>query len=296
MEGSVERKEGYVITKINNKCNSLCNFCADDWNVRNKPDPSFADIKEQLDNGVKQGFHKLIITGGEPTISPILFRVIDYARSIGYDTIYLTTNGRALSIEHFFNKIIKVIDRFLVSFFEFYPEVYDDIAGVKSYLQVLTGLKRLSRVNKDYMVNAVITKQNYTHMRELLILLISLNAKHIQFSFLNPVGFARRFKDKVLINYKDVIPYVYEVIKTAEYLNFKNFSFENFPVCVFGQDYKRVLPYLSDLKHPRENKEYYSTGKYKPEECKRCKFNDVCEGIFYEYYKLFGDSELNPIE
>ena len=226
MGGSVERKEGYVITKINNKCNSLCNFCADDWNVRNKPDPSFEDIKEQLDNGIKQGFHKLIITGGEPTISPNLFKVIDYAREIGYDTIYLTTNGRALSIDHFFNKIINVIDRFLVSFFEFYPEVYDDIAGVKSYLQVLTGLKRLSRVNKEYMVNAVITKQNYTHMRELLILLISLNAKHIQFSFLNPVGFARRFKDKVLINYKDVIPYVYEVIKTAEYLNFKNFSFE----------------------------------------------------------------------
>ncbi len=294
-EMNANRKEGYTFIKLNNKCNNLCNFCADDWNIRKLPDPSFEQIKKELHNGRKQGFHRLIISGGEPTISPILFDVIDYARRIGFDYIHLVTNGRMLAVDSFFNRIIKVVDRFQISMFEFYPDVFDDMAGVKSYKQVIKAMKKLAKVPNEVIVNAVITKQNYKHLNELFLLLYALDVVNIQFAFINPTGFVKQFFDKVFVTYTEVEPYTYKVIETAKYLGYRNVWFENFPACIF-KDYKKVIDYLSDFKHPIENKDYYTVNKIKPDFCKKCKFYKQCEGIFKNYYKIKGFEELKPIE
>ncbi len=288
------RKEGYTFIKLNNKCNNLCNFCADDWSVRRQPDPSFEQIKKELDAGRKEGFHRLIISGGEPTISPILFDVIDYARKIGFDFIHLVTNGRMLAVDSFFDKIVKVVDRFQISMFEFYPDVFDDMAGVKSYKQVIKAMKKLAKLPNEVIVNAVITKQNYKHLKELFLLLYALDVVNIQFAFINPTGFVKHFFDKVFITYKEVEPMVYEVLKVAKYLGYRNIWFENFPACVFER-YEEVVSHLSDFTHPVENKDYYMSGKIKADFCKNCKFYKQCEGIFKNYYQLIGFKELKPI-
>ena len=103
---------GHYILKLNNKCNNLCNFCADGWEIRNRKDPSFEEVKKQILGARKEGFHRLIITGGEPTISPYLFKTIDFARQSGIDHIYLCTNARLLIIPSFFNKIKDLVDTY----------------------------------------------------------------------------------------------------------------------------------------------------------------------------------------
>lgn len=285
--------DGYIFVKLNNKCNSLCNFCADDWAVRNKKEPSFEEIKEEILKGRKKGFSKLIISGGEPTISKNLFKVISFAREEGVDFIHLVTNARLLGVRSFFNKIKDEVDRFQVSFFASNPKTFDRISGVNgAFRQSFQALINLRRAKKDVIVNAVVTKDNYTEMLNLIILLIALDVSYIQFAFPNPTGFAK--SNKVFVKYSEIVPYVEEAIKLSNYLNFKSIGFENFPLCVF-KDWRNVKPFLSDLSHPKENKGYYTQEKVYSEECDLCGFKGECEGVFKEYQRIFGLKELSRL-
>ncbi len=287
--------DGYTFIKLNNTCNNLCNFCADDWSVRRLANPSFIEIKEQVLEGKKKGFHKIIISGGEPTISPILLPTIELARAQGYDFIHLVTNGRRLSNLKYLKLLLGKVDRYQVSFFSPNPETFDKMTNVKgSFKQTLLAMKNLRMYKQNVIVNAVITKQNYKELSQLLILLYSLDVNYVQFAFINPVGFVKQFFDEVFIDYSTVAPEVLKVIKTSKEIGFSNIGFENFPPCIF-ENYKEVLPYLSDFSHPKSNKKYYTTSKVHTKKCEKCKFKNQCEGVFKEYFKVKGDSELKTL-
>lgn len=289
----VNDSDAYIILKINNKCNNLCNFCADDWQVRTLPEKSLEEIQSEILDGIKNGFKRLIITGGEPTISKNLFKTIRFARQKGIEHISIVTNARLLSNDVFFNKINSEIDRFLVSFFAANPETFDKISGVKgAFKQAFKGMQNISKSGKVVNINAVITKDNYTELNQLLLLLIALNSNHVQFAFPNPTGFALR--NNVFVRYKDLTDKIIELIELSQYMGYAHISFENFPPCVFP-DPQQILPYLSDMTHPSRNKEYYSSNKAYTKKCEGCSFKGKCEGIYKEYLRIYGDEELKTL-
>jgi hypothetical protein len=38
-----------------------------------------------------------------------------------------------------------------------------------------------------------------------------------------------------------------------------------------------------------------STNKHKPFKCAHCKYSVICSGVWWRYYRLFGDEELIPV-
>lgn len=288
--------DGYIFIKLTNKCNTLCNFCADDQNVRNKPDPNIDDIKKQLIIGYQQGFRKVIFSGGEPTISPFFLDILKFSKeTLKFELIHLTTNARALSNEEYFKKVEKYIDRFQVSFFSANPFTFDRIANANNaFFQVVKALQLMLKYNKNVISNVVITKDNYTELDQILILLFSLNINYIQFAFPNPVGFA--LKNNVFVKYSEIQTQIIKLIEINQ-KKLKNITigFENFPLCIFYKINPNFIDFISDLSHPLENKNYYMSSKRYSEKCKNCKFLNKCEGLFIKYFDLFGDSEINPI-
>jgi MoaA/NifB/PqqE/SkfB family radical SAM enzyme len=272
----------------------LCNFCADNWKIRSQTNPTFEEIKNKILAASKADYDRLIITGGEPTISPFLFKTIDFAREAGFSHIFLCTNARLLSIESFFEKIQDKVDTYQISFFAADPETFDRMAGLKgAFKQVFTGMRRLAKTQKEVLVNAVITVDNYKQLDQLLISAIALDVNYIQFAFPNPCGFAR--ENKVIVPYSKVVPKVLDLLDLFKYLGFKSVGFENFPVCVF-KDWEKIKPFLSDFTHPDRNRDYYTNSKMHTEKCRGCRFERSCEGIYKAYYEIFGDGEIEAIK
>ena len=74
-------------------CNSHCHFCTDPMNYKASPD-YLNNLKIALKNK-PQKFNRVIITGGEPTLSPLLKDILVLS-SLYFDKVVFTTNGTKL--------------------------------------------------------------------------------------------------------------------------------------------------------------------------------------------------------
>jgi len=290
----------YCILKINNKCNYICNFCADSLKIKAEEEMELNEILSIIKKEKDEGAIKLLITGGEPTISPHLLPAIKKGKELGFESISLTTNGRKLSEDDFFADVNSYIDVYLISFFSADPYTFDTIAGVKgAFSDVSKALLKISREKKKKLcINCVISRMNYRELNNIVVYLASLEASLIQFSFANIVGFFRDNFDNLFVDYNEILPYAVKAIRLSEYLNYKGLSFENFPICLFSGHLplKKVMPRISDLHHPAGNKKYYSSGKMHTQKCRECFFLNRCEGIYEEYYRRRGDGVLTSIK
>ena len=95
---SIRHGRGSVLTvDLTNRCNMMCDPCFMDANqVGFVHELEWEEIKEILDNAIRIKPRRQMsvqFSGGEPTISPLFFRAIKYARKVGYNSIQCATNG-----------------------------------------------------------------------------------------------------------------------------------------------------------------------------------------------------------
>lgn len=285
---------GNYIAKINYKCNSNCCFCADSKNIRETEDIDYNKLIYELEQNRKK-FDSLIITGGEPTIYNKLPDYVSYAKKIGYKHISLTTNGLMLGYPNYADILINSgVDTFIISFATTDELIYDNITKVKgSFKQLNNALNYLNEKKVSVRINTVIHKFNYKNLKNIVKYLVLKNVKSIQLSFMNPIDESAKTYgiSKLVIKINDLKPYISDAIKEAQNLNFNDLYIENFPICTM-EEYKDKI---SDLKKPENNKDYYNSLKFKPENCRFCVYYNICDGTWKEYLKQFGDEEFKPI-
>ncbi len=95
---SIKYGRGAVLTvDLTNRCNMMCNPCFMDANqVGYVHEPGFEDIKAILDRAVSFKPRRQIIvllSGGEPTLSPHFLDAVAYAKKIGFYRVLAATNG-----------------------------------------------------------------------------------------------------------------------------------------------------------------------------------------------------------
>src|SRR5262249_25295930 len=72
------------------RCNQVCTFCElADMNTHLTP----ARIRQAIDEAAEKKSYRLIVTGGEPTLSPDLEDHVRYAKTRGFLEIELQTNA-----------------------------------------------------------------------------------------------------------------------------------------------------------------------------------------------------------
>lgn len=290
-----KKHDGHYIVNINHRCNFNCVFCADTPEDRKNPDYDY----EFLINGLidnKNKFESLIISGGEPTIYPRLIEYIKYAKErCGYKRITLTTNGFLLSDKSFVDELVDAgVDEFIISFLSSDPENYDKISGVKgSFEKVVSAIRNVRREEKRFRANIVIHKLNVNELPDIVTFLAKEGAESIQLSFMNPVGSSIiNGKSTIAISYKEVLPFVKKALETAKEIGFNEIYIENFPICIIPDQIKRI----SDLRKPPLNKEYYNLSKTKVGCCSKCRYGDICDGMWKAYVEQFGEEEIIPIK
>jgi 7,8-dihydro-6-hydroxymethylpterin dimethyltransferase len=95
---TIQYGRGAVLTvDLTNRCNMMCNPCFMDANqVGYVHEPDFTDIKEILDRAISFKPRRQIIillSGGEPTLSPYFLDAVRYAKQIGFYRVLAATNG-----------------------------------------------------------------------------------------------------------------------------------------------------------------------------------------------------------
>ncbi len=95
---TIKYGRGAVLTvDLTNRCNMMCNPCFMDANqVGYVHEPSFEDVKAILDRAVSFKPRRqmiILLSGGEPTLSPHFLDAVAYAKKVGFYRVLAATNG-----------------------------------------------------------------------------------------------------------------------------------------------------------------------------------------------------------
>jgi MoaA/NifB/PqqE/SkfB family radical SAM enzyme len=289
-------------------CNIKCKFCYhlhryDTWKDTVKP---FAEMKKEIDEGLKRGNKYMDITGGEPTIYPYILDVIKYAKQQKLK-VCIITNGIVGKVKT--NQLIDAgIDEFLVSR-QGKENEHNFITNTgNGYGQQCRFLNQIKE-KIDIRFNCVITKFNQNDIYDIAVQLSHYKPKIVNFINMNP---HHEWKEKTL-EVKEVIADLKKVeigLKAAiSYLENKDIgvNVRYYPMCRIAQKYRRCIcndlqvmfdPYEWDYKTlPKTIERYFEWGRVtsnkneeKGKPCSECGLQNICGGINKHFHKASNEA------
>jgi len=293
----VDIKTGFV-------CNNNCLFCVQADN-KFKGNRSLEDIKKNLIEMIEtcQG---VVFTGGEVTIRPDFFEMIKYAKKIGYKVIQIQSNGRMFSSLEFCKNAMKAgATEFSPAIHGYCQEQHDYLTRAKgSFNQVVKGIKNFKKLGGIVLTNTVVVKSNYRDLPKLAKLLVKLNVDQFQFAFVHANGNAMDNFDSI-VPYKSLAaPYIKRGLQIGIDAGIVVMA-EAMPLCLLeGYEVyssEKYIPETIVRGTEMQNTDDFSRlrreeGKMKFPKCRKCKYDDICEGPWKEYPEKRGDSEFVPVK
>ena len=129
-------------------CNHACVFCANSM-IKQKssmtPDLAKRVLREAYENGTRDvGLYAT----GEPFLAPDLAEFISYAKEIGYEYTFITTNGALVTPEKAKGVLDAGLDSIKFSISAGKRETYKEIQGRDDFEKVIANLKWVSQYRK----------------------------------------------------------------------------------------------------------------------------------------------------
>lgn len=236
-------------------CNVNCKFCYYQ-NSHMKKNPSFEKLKDKLRVARRLGMESVEFTGGEPTIREDIFRLIAYAKQLGFKRMGMITNGIT-----FKNKeIAKAAEKSGLEEIKFSihgprAEVHDNITCTQySFKNLIKGLNNIKKTNLKIKTSTVINQLNYKTLPEMAKFLVRLKPLRINFLFVNPVIDAKILNKEIMVKYSEAVPYLH---KTIDILNEKNYmpTIRYVPFC-FMEGYEKYVCNLCQVQYDCDEWDY----------------------------------------
>ena len=127
--------------EVTTDCNSPCPHCFARAGISEHASLPFDLAKAISAEGYHTGYRRLHLTGGEPLLWEGLFDLLDYAFELGYETVFLNTNGTLLTGD--VSQRLAEYDGLTVSVSLQGPEsLHDRVRGAGSYRQTIRGIEK----------------------------------------------------------------------------------------------------------------------------------------------------------
>jgi pyruvate-formate lyase-activating enzyme len=234
------------------------------------------------------------LTGGEPTLHPEFFQLVNYfRRRLPGTPITLLSNGRRFADRHFASRFAAAARPPFAAALALHgpgPRVHDAVAGVRgAFTQTVRGIKNLLELAPELglEIRIVLHGKSVSAFPKTLAFLLkefpgtsrySVSVIHYEIegmSKLNHRLVGLRLSDSVA------------ALRSAGALpgRFRDLRLYHFPVCLVPA----ALRSRCRVTLPREERIY-------PPVCRGCAARRKCLGLMLEYYKRFGDAELRPVK
>jgi MoaA/NifB/PqqE/SkfB family radical SAM enzyme len=298
-------------------CNYDCEFCyyRDILDIK----ASWETVKQRIDYLHKYGITEIDCSGGESSVSPDWFKILDYCTEKGFKSISCLSHGGKFSNMEFLQESVnRGLKEILFSLHGATEETHDKITGRKgSFVRILKGIENAQKLNLIVRTNATIYYQNYHQLKDEYAKLINrIKPVETNFITLNYWGEFHNFNFKN-VSYKDMTDGIKSCIDQLQdgirinvrYVPFCYMKgYEKYVCDHFQHIYdlpdwnKEMYNYIIDvekeynedqkLKFAYDEAERQRKLFYKKEtKCLTCKHFYICDGIEKELYKK---TELFP--
>jgi len=184
-----------VIVNLTYRCNNHCLFCA--VGNRSSVEASAPSVRRALHDYHAQGYRAVDFDGGEPTLHADLLELIRAARSLGYERVHVTSNGRRLCYAAYAQRLLAARPTtLLVSLHGADAVTHEALVGVPgAFAQTLDGIAhalRFATSDQEVGVNVTVTRENATQLVALAERVAGLGVRWLNLQFLTPFGRATR--------------------------------------------------------------------------------------------------------
>lgn len=297
------------------------------WNSR--PDMlKLADlsyVKNKLEYYAKQGFNSVWYLWGDISIHPKIIDIISYSKELWFKSINVITNWMLFSNYEYAYQIVDAwVTRINISIHSHISETEDYITKIPWWLErKLKAIKNFQKLQKDgtlksnISINIVLNKLNLEKILDTVLFYYKkwINDIRINFIRLSDSDGLIKWWEELAISYTDFLPYLKKLIYISIKYNIR-ITFDTVPPCIFYKIGKKntdslvkrflweQFDIINQIDHVNidDEKERFKWKyrrlnilKTKKKECKKCKYNDICEWVWKEYKQIYSLSEINPI-
>jgi MoaA/NifB/PqqE/SkfB family radical SAM enzyme len=290
---------GYL--QLTRACYQACRFCS---NPPTGIELEEHDMRAEIDRLVEMRYDGVILTGGEPTVSPLLFPALGYARDKGLFS-RMITNGQLLADREFFRRCVEAgLTHIHVSLHSYRPEVHDFITQYPdAWSTLVTCLSHVPEMGITCDINTVINTYNADHLHETVVWLCEHFPfiRHFVWNNMDPDGNrAERFPECIPRHHEFHV----SLQLAMEYLERtgRTFRAERVPLCYMGRfafastetrkivkEEERCIRFLDKKGFVHQQEFLHGKGKA----CEACSFDPICAGMF-SMARSYDERELSP--
>jgi MoaA/NifB/PqqE/SkfB family radical SAM enzyme/SAM-dependent methyltransferase len=297
--------ESAALFRFGEQCNNDCPMCS------NTGEASLffhttETLLQRADFLHRYGFRRAVVTGGEPTIHPGFWTVVERLFADGF-TWDINTHGRSFAKEGFAHRAAgQGLKRAIVSLHSHVPATSATIFGTRenAHHETVAGIDRLVEADVDVMLNCVLTRLNLGEVDEYLRVGRERYGDRAVFKFVFPSTLGKGGQwAGIALRYDDVRETVRRLRSTARELG-ATVLFESFPNCILGDPDATNLGrsgfgeshYLDDASGDRIYSMRHIEAELSAfaEVCRQCSTLRSCPGISRQYAKRHGTDELTP--
>lgn len=301
-------KQLKIVLFIGYRCNNNCQFCIN-ADKRLLPEKTTGELLGDIYSAAGRKAGTLEIIGGEATMRPDFTALVRAARRLGIPKVVCATNGRVFS-DMAAAKAVVDAGVFALIFSIHGPDakVHDAMTMVPgSFGQLMKGLSNLKKLGFEYTCgNTTVVKGNMRALPALARLYVKLGIKRVEYIFVDPThGGAKSNFGALVPRISAAAPYMREALRIGLKHGFTGWKARYVPLCHFS-GYEGQISEINeraifttehwapDFKNTDVIGSRGRVSRKKPAVCKGCLKYGICEGIWTEYLRRYGDKELVP--
>lgn len=295
-ERGAARRAGLLVLRPTVNCNQDCRFCSANETSANVWTSRDAMLR-QIARAASRGVRRVAFGGGEPTLARELAEYVRAARELGVPEVELVTNGVLLDREA---KVRALAEAGLTHAFVSL-HAHDELLSrhltqkIGDFARTVRAIELLDAAGVKTAVNHVITRQNARFLGDFVAFVRERfgGTVAISFALMTPQYKALEVID-AMPRMSEVRPHLEAALARAIELEQPCWvgSRQGIPPCQLGA----FRAWSDVLEHAAAALAEDAPQKVRAEACARCRYVEVCTGVWRPYAEVFGTGELAPIE